>query len=60
MTNSTDINEYGDIAASLRGDGDTYRRLVVRYQNQIAGQMQRFTRDRYVLEELVQEVFVEA
>ncbi len=60
MTNSTDINEDGDIAASLRGDGDAYRRLVVRYQNQIAGQMQRFTRDRDVLEELVQEVFVQA
>ena len=44
MANSADINEDGDIAASLRGDGDAYRRLVVRYQNQIAGQMQLISR----------------
>jgi hypothetical protein len=52
--------EREDIAASLKGDGEAYRRLVVQYQGLIAGQMQRFSRDPVVLEELVQEVFVEA
>ncbi len=49
-----------DIAASLEGDGEAYARLVRNYQGQIAAQMWRFTRDPAVLEELVQEVFVEA
>lgn len=52
--------EREDIAASLKGDGEAYRRLVVQYQNLIAGQMRRFSQDTAVLEELVQEVFVEA
>lgn len=49
-----------DIAASLNGDGEAYARLVQHYQNQVVAQMWRFTRDTAVLEELVQEVFVEA
>jgi RNA polymerase sigma-70 factor, ECF subfamily len=49
-----------DIAASLKGDGGAYGRLVWRYQDQVAAQMWRFTRDPVVLEELVQDVFVEA
>ena len=49
-----------DIAASLQGDGAGYARLVERYQNDIAAQMWRFTQDRLALEELVQDVFVEA
>ena len=49
-----------DIAASLNGDSEAYGQLVQRYQNQVAAQMWRFTRDPVVLEELVQDVFVEA
>jgi RNA polymerase sigma-70 factor (ECF subfamily) len=49
-----------DISSSLNGDGEAYRRLVQRYQGQVAAQMWRFTRDAVVLEELVQEVFVDA
>ena len=50
----------GDIAASLNGDGEAYARVVQHYQDQVAAQMWRFTRDPAVLEELVQDVFVEA
>jgi RNA polymerase sigma-70 factor (ECF subfamily) len=49
-----------DIASSLNGDGEAYSRLVQRYQGQVAAQMWRFTRDPVVLEELVQDVFVDA
>lgn len=49
-----------DIAASLNGDGEAYNQLVQRYQGQVAAQMWRFTRDLVVLEELVQDVFVDA
>jgi RNA polymerase sigma-70 factor (ECF subfamily) len=60
MTDMDTISEQEDIAASLKGDGEAYRRLVVQYQGLIAGQMRRFSQDPVVLEELVQEVFVEA
>jgi RNA polymerase sigma-70 factor, ECF subfamily len=49
-----------DIAATLKGDGEAYGRLVRRYQGQVAAQMWRFTRNRSALEELVEDVFVEA
>ena len=49
-----------DIAATLGGDEQAYERLVRRHQDAVARQMWRFTRDRGVLEELVQEVFVQA
>lgn len=52
--------DQGDIAASLNGDGEAYARVVRHYQDQAAAQMWRFTRDPAVLEELVQDVFVEA
>ncbi len=48
-----------DIRRSLNGDEDAYARLMQRYQSIIFQQMWRFTRDRTLLEELVQEVFVE-
>jgi RNA polymerase sigma-70 factor (ECF subfamily) len=60
MTEPDYSKEQTDIAASLKGDGEAYRRLVVQYQGLIAGQMRRFSQDPVVLEELVQEVFVEA
>lgn len=49
-----------DIAESLAGNGEGFARLVRRYQDRVAGQMWRFTRDKVVLEQLVQDVFVEA
>jgi RNA polymerase sigma-70 factor (ECF subfamily) len=49
-----------DIEASINGDGEAYARLVNRYQAQITRLVWRFTRDRGLCEELVQEVFVEA
>ena len=49
-----------DIEAAVAGDSDAYARLVDRYQGRIAKRMWRFTRDRRELEELVQDVFVEA
>ena len=55
-----DAVDLKDIQASLRGDGQAYAWLVERYQNEIATQMWRFTRDRLTLEELVHDVFVEA
>jgi RNA polymerase sigma-70 factor (ECF subfamily) len=49
-----------DIADSLAGNGEGYARLVRRYQDQVAAQMWRFTRDAVILDQLVQDVFVEA
>jgi len=52
--------DAADIAASLRGDGEGFARLIRRHQGQVAGDLSRFTRDRLRLEELTQDVFVEA
>lgn len=49
-----------DIAESLAGNGEGFARLVRRYQDRVAAQMWRFTRDAGVLDQLVQDVFVEA
>jgi len=49
-----------DIADSLAGNGEGFTRLVRRYQDRVAAQMWRFTRDAVVLDQLVQDVFVEA
>jgi len=49
-----------DIRQARQGDSDAYRRLVERYQNHVAQILWRFSRDRSVHEELVQDVFVEA
>ena len=53
-------NDAQDIQDTLDGDDQAYARLVARYQVQIGRRMRRFTRDQVLLEELVQEVFVEA
>ena len=53
----TDLN---DIQACINGDNEAYRRLVQKYEAQIARLMWRFTRDRTECERLVQDVFVEA
>ena len=49
-----------DIAVALEGGQDAYGRLVKRHQDAVSKWMWRFTRDRVILEELVQDVFIEA
>ncbi len=49
-----------DIHQSLVGDEEAYARIIARYQPKIAAQMWRFSRDTAVVEELVQEAFIEA
>jgi len=49
-----------DVAASLDGDGEAYRRIVRHHQDAIAAMMWRFSRDPETHAELVQDVFVEA
>ncbi len=49
-----------DIAVALDGGRDAYERLLKRHQDAVSKWMWRFTRDRVILEELAQEVFVEA
>jgi len=53
-------DEGADIEESRQGDPDAYRRLVERHQDHVARILWRFSRDRTVHEELVQDVFVEA
>ncbi len=57
---SLDADDCRDIAATLLGDGEAYRRLVERYQHDIARQMSRFSREFAVRDELIHDVFVEA
>lgn len=49
-----------DVQQSLQGDPEAYRRLIERHQEYIGRVLWRFSRDRRVHEELVQDVFVEA
>jgi len=49
-----------DVRQSLQGDPEAYRRLIERHQEYIGRVLRRFSRDRRVHEELVQDVFVEA
>lgn len=51
---------FEDIRQSLQGDPEAYRRLIERHQEYIGRVLWRFSRDRRVHEELVQDVFVEA
>jgi RNA polymerase sigma-70 factor, ECF subfamily len=44
----------------LEGDGEAYARIVASYQSQIARRMRLFASDPAAVEELVQEVFVDA
>lgn len=48
-----------DIEKSLNGDENAFAKLVKRYQDRVAARMWKFTRDPCVLEQLVQDVFVE-
>src|ERR1700722_4642113 len=52
--------DHADVAATLAGDAEAYRRIVQRHQQAIARRMRRFTGDAGTVEELVQDVFVEA
>ena len=52
--------DIGAVDATLHGDQNAYQRIVSKYQATIAQQMQRFSRQPMVIEELVHEVFVEA
>ena len=52
--------ELRDVWRTLQGDSEAYKRLIERHQQHVSAIMWRFTRDRGVHEELVQDVFVEA
>ncbi len=52
--------DLADVRQSCQGDPEAYRRLIERYQEYIGRVLWRFSRDRRVHEELVQDVFVEA
>ncbi len=52
--------DIGAIDATLNGDQNAYQLIVRKYQEEIAQQMQRFSRQPLVIDELVHDVFVEA
>ena len=61
--NASDVllsSDIEDVEEARRGDSDAYGRLVARHQDRVARILWRFSRDRTVHEELVQDVFVEA
>lgn len=53
-------SDLADVEGTRRGDSDAYRRLVERHQDHVGRILWRFSRDRGVHEELVQDAFVEA
>jgi len=59
-TNASLAAELQDVRLSRRGDSDAYTRLIKQHQSQVSRMLWRFSRDRLVHEELVQDVFVEA
>lgn len=59
-TNASLAAELEDVRLSLQGDSDAYTRLIKQHQSHISRILWRFSRDRLVHEELVQDVFVEA
>lgn len=60
IENDQGDSERDDIRASIAGDEDAYWRIVERHGAAIQKQMRNFTRDRRQVEELAQDVFVEA
>jgi RNA polymerase sigma-70 factor (ECF subfamily) len=52
--------ELEDVHLSRQGDSDAYTRLIKQHQSHVSRILWRFSRDRLVHEELVQDVFVEA
>ncbi|OHB63337.1 MAG: hypothetical protein A2168_02455 [Planctomycetes bacterium RBG_13_50_24] len=59
-TNASLAAEHRDVRLSLQGDSDAYTRLIKQHQSHVSRMLWRFSRDRLVHEELVQDVFVEA
>lgn len=59
-TEETTEVDWGDIRATLEGDGAAFARLIRRYQEPISAQMWRICRQRTDCEQLVHDVFVEA
>ncbi|MEM7264230.1 MAG: RNA polymerase sigma factor [Planctomycetota bacterium] len=53
-------SDVDDVAAALGGDHGAFERIVARYQSTMTTQMLRFSRERSVVESLVQDTFVEA
>ncbi len=54
-----DDDDALDVQAARRGDHDAFARLVTRHTPTVTRLMQRFTREPGMLEELVQDTFVE-
>ena len=52
--------DWDDVRLTRQGEPEAYRRLIERHQDSVARILWRFSRDRGVHEELVQDVFVEA
>jgi RNA polymerase sigma-70 factor (ECF subfamily) len=53
-------DDWEDVQRTRGGDPDAYRRLIERHQDHVGRILWRFSRNRGVHEELVQDVFVEA
>ena len=53
-------DDFNDIEACLDGDVDAFENILHRYETQVSKLMWRFSRDKAVCEELVQDVFIEA
>jgi RNA polymerase sigma-70 factor (ECF subfamily) len=60
ITNTSLAVELEDVRLSRHGDSDAYTRLIKQHQSYVSRILWRFSRDRLVHEELVQDVFVEA
>lgn len=52
--------DFALIGATLDGDDESYARLIHRHQSAIARVLRHFSQDRLIVEELVQDTFVEA
>lgn len=53
-------SDLEDVKRACDGDPEAYRRIIERHQDYVARILWRFSRDRGIHEELVQDVFVEA
>lgn len=56
----TDKQDRDDVAGTLAGDREAFSGIITRHGEAVQKQMRNFTRDPVRLEELVQDVFVEA
>jgi RNA polymerase sigma-70 factor (ECF subfamily) len=60
LAGETIAGDLVDVRAAGQGDGEAYARLIARHQQQIAARMRTFARQKSEIEELTQDVFVEA